>query len=152
MQKTNRPEFEALVDRIAAGEVTRDQASHLAAAATGVSPKTFLSWIRSSGAAQRLRGVRGNVGTNNIHAHKDPDKVKAYEDAMALALSGKVSARTAALKYKVSYKWLLVKMKKAPVKDSAPARYALANEATVLALAKAVQPPYNADPTQQGPQ
>lgn len=106
MEKLQRPEYEALVERILAGEITRDQAADISSEQTGKSRSTFLTWIRNSGAAERLKAVRGSVGSRNIHAHKDPVKVDAYEAAMALALSGKVSIRHAAAKYEVSYPYL----------------------------------------------
>jgi hypothetical protein len=144
MEKLNRPEFEALVDRVAAGEITRAQAAQIASETVGVSPNTFLSWVRSSGAAARLKNVRGTVGQRNVHAHKDPAVVKAYDDAVALALSGKVSVRQAAAAHNVSYPWLLAKVRKVqPAKATAErievVRYTTANEEAVKRLEEAVQ-------------
>lgn len=108
-----RPEYEALVERIASGEITRLQAADLSYEITGLRPQTFLSWLRTSGNAKKLTPTRRNAGASSTFAHTDPDKIKAYDDALALALSNKVSIRAAAAKYKVSYPYLLRKVRKA---------------------------------------
>lgn len=89
------------------------QAAELSETQTGLRPKTFLSWLRSSGKLPDLKDTRRNAGQLSQFAHKDPDKVKAYADALALALSGKTSVRQAAIKYSVNYLHLLRKWRKA---------------------------------------
>jgi len=119
MQKKLRPEYEALFDRILSGELTRKDA-----AAQADNPGTFLSWIRSSGKAEALKNFRGNSGQSSIHSHtrKDPVNgpavVKAYAEAIELALSGKVSARQAAKVKKVSYAYLLTKLQRLKKENS----------------------------------
>ena len=137
MEKKLRPDYERLVDRIAAGEITRAQAAELAHQATGQSAQTFLGWIRNSGASKRLRSVRGNVGANNIHAHKDPVKVKAYEDALAMALSGQHSVRHAAANHGVSYQYLLHKVRKLREEEK-DERFSTADDRTVEILKASV--------------
>lgn len=112
-----RPEYETLVQRIAAGELSREQAAAESENLTGLKGGTFLSWLRTSGATQKLKPVRRNAGVNSPFAHTDPDKIKAYEDAMALASSGRVSVRAAALRHGVSYPYLLRKFHKANPPD-----------------------------------
>lgn len=108
-----RPEYDVLVTRILSGELTRLQAAELSETQTGLRPKTFLSWLRSSGKLPDLKDTRRNAGQLSQFAHKDPDKIKSYADALALALSGKTSVRQAAIKYNVSYLHLLRKWRKA---------------------------------------
>ena len=110
--KKPRPEYEALVERIARGEISRNEAADIAQEQTGASRQTFLSWVRTSGNSERLKDVRGNAGSNSIHAHKDPAIVAAYDAALKLAVSGKVSIRQAAKVHNVSYPWLLTKVRK----------------------------------------
>lgn len=108
-----RPEYEALVQRISTGEITRLEAAQLAVEQTGLSANTFLSWVRSSGVAKKLKHTRGTVGANSIHAHKDPDKVKAYEDALAEAMGSSGSLTAIAAKHGVSYGYLSKKVRAA---------------------------------------
>ena len=108
-----RPDYDKLVDRILAVEISRQEAADLSFELTGLKPQTFLSWLRSSGKLDMLKPTRANAGANSQFAHTNPDKVKAYEDALALALTGKVSIRAAALKFDVSYPYLLKKARKA---------------------------------------
>lgn len=107
-----RPDYDKLVDRILSGELTRLQAADISFEQTGLKPQTFLSWLRSSGNLEKLKETRGNTGANSQFAHTDPDKIKAYDDAMALALSGKVSARASAARFGVNYQYLLRKINK----------------------------------------
>lgn len=142
--KKSRPEYEALVERILSRELTRAQASLIAAEQTGSSPQTFLGWITANKEVrEKLKPTRGSVGANSVHAHTDPDKVKAYDDALSLALSGKVSTRAAALKHGVSYEYLcrLVRKNLAQSTASTPATdvFAERNDQTVAALAKAIR-------------
>lgn len=109
----SRPDYELLVARIESGEITRLKAAELSCEITGLKPQTFLSWLRSSGAAKRLKPTRGNAGSNSGWAHTDPAVIKAYEEALALALSKKVSVRQAAAVHKVSYQYLLRKVRAA---------------------------------------
>lgn len=109
----DRPEYEKLVARIETGELTRLQAADLSFEATGLKPQTFLSWLRSSGAAERLKSTRGNAGSNSQFAHTDPAVIQAYTEALALALTKKVSIRRAADVHKVSYQYLLKKVRTA---------------------------------------
>ena len=99
--------------RIASGELTRQQAAELSREKTGLKPQTFLSWLRTAGKVQELKPTRRNAGQNSTFAHTDPDKIKAYDDALKLSLTKKVSIRAAAAKYKVSYPYLLRKVRKA---------------------------------------
>jgi hypothetical protein len=108
-----RPEYEALVQRIARGEITRPEAATLAASSTGLSANTFLSWLRSSGRVKDLIDRRGTVGQNSIHAHKDPDKVLAYENALNAVMGGDLTMVAAAKKFDVSYRYLVKKVHKA---------------------------------------
>lgn len=105
-----RPDYEKLVDRILAGELTRQQAADLSYQITGLKPQTFLSWLRTSGKLEKLKDTRRNAGANSQFAHTDPAIVDAYRKALELALTGKVSVRSAALKYNVSYQYLLRKV------------------------------------------
>ena len=125
-----RPEYDVLVTRILSGELTRLQAADLSEAQTGLRPQTFLSWLRTSGKLPDLKATRRNAGSLSPFAHKDPNKVNAYADALALALSGRVSVRQAAIKHGVSYIHLLRKWHRA--KEDA------AGEATVRELTKAL--------------
>jgi hypothetical protein len=102
-----RPDYEALVDRVQAGEITRLQAAQLSGA-----PNTFLSWVRSSGAYLRLKDVRASAGDKHWHSHAklDPDKAAAYEEALALAQTGRLSLLAISRQFAargVSYEYLL---------------------------------------------
>ena len=135
--KTPRPEYEVLAELISSGELTRKQAADRASAETGQSANTFLSWLRSSGWAERLKHTRGNAGSNSVHAHKDPDKVKAYAEALAEALSTKRSVRSVAAKYAhrgVNYVYLARKVKRAEA-SRVEQEAATANDRTIRALA-----------------
>jgi hypothetical protein len=109
----SRPHYETLVNRIASGELTRLQAAKISQELTGLSTQTFLSWLRSADKLKDLKHTRGNAGPNSPNSHTDPEKIAAYDHALRLALTGKVSARTAASMHKVSYQYLLRKMKAA---------------------------------------
>lgn len=141
--KAHRPEYEALAELISTGELTRKQAADRAHAETGQSTNTFLSWLRSSGWAEKLKHARGNAGSNSIHAHKDPDKVKAYDEALAEALATRKSVRSVASKYAhrgVNYIYLARKVKRAEA-ARAEQEAAAANDRTIQALAAALASP-----------
>lgn len=105
--------FESLVPRILSGELTRNQAADMAHQETGYKQSTFLVWLHSSGNAKKLKGVRGSSGPRSVHSHakNDPDKAKAYEDAVATVLAGQTGAY-AAKKYDVNYQYLMNIVKK----------------------------------------
>lgn len=107
-KKKERPEYEALVKRIASGELTRQEASVIAEQQTGLSASTFRVWL-SSERADDLKAVRGNAGANSAHSHakNDPEKAKAYEQAIALVLSGKMPGSQAARQFNVNYTYLM---------------------------------------------
>lgn len=102
------PQFESLVPRILSGEITRQQAADIACQETGYSRSTFLVWLNTSGNAAKLKGVRGSSGPRNIHSHaqNDPNKVKAYEDAVKTVLAGQTGTY-AAEKHGVNYQYLM---------------------------------------------
>lgn len=62
-------------------------------------PQTFLSWVRYSGWAKKLRDTWANAGAKHWNATKNPDKAAAYKEARALALSGRVSVMAAARQF-----------------------------------------------------
>lgn len=129
-----RPDYDKLVDRILSGELTRLEAANLSFEQTGLKPQTFLSWLRSSGNLEKLKPTRGNAGANSPFAHTDPDKVKAYADATALALTGKGSVRAAAKMFGVNYPYLLRKLN-----SNEEFRSSRVGDQTVEALAKAIR-------------
>ena len=136
--KIPRPEYEVLAELISSGELTRKQAADRASAETGQSANTFLSWLRSSGWTEKLKHARGNAGSNSVHAHKDPDKVKAYEEALAEALATSKSVRSVAAKYAhrgVNYVYLARKVKRAAA-ARAEQEAAAANDRTIQALTR----------------
>lgn len=112
MSKKERPEYEALFKRIAAGELTRSQAAEIAAEQTGLSQGTFLVWVSRAGAKGGLDHVKGSAGPNSPRswAKLDPDKAKAYEAAMEEALTSKMSVLHISKKHGVSYPYLLQKV------------------------------------------
>src|SRR4051812_7814026 len=102
------PEFQALVQRIADGEISREQAAEL----SGVPANTFKTWLRRSGALGAIKPTRRSAGVYHYAAQKDPDKVDAYRDAIEECLRpvNPPSVRSVALRYAargVSYQWLL---------------------------------------------
>jgi transposase len=108
--ESKRPaNLDELIDKIAAGEMTRQEA----AAAAGLNFETFKGWLRrTEGALERLKHTRGNRGENHRKAlvNTDPGKADAYRDAVAEILASKASARSIwQAKYKargVSYVYL----------------------------------------------
>jgi transposase-like protein len=110
--KKDRPEYEALKRKIESGELSRKQAALAAQMVTGLAPSTFMSWLRSSGALKGLKHTRLSAGQNSHLAHKDPDKVKAYEQAVSAVLEGQAPKR-AAEKFGVCYQHLLRKVHQA---------------------------------------
>lgn len=111
MAKKERPEYEALVNRIASGELTRQQAADIAHEQTGLSKGTFLVWLSSSGASERLKEQRGTAGDNSIHSHakNDPDKAEAYKRAIDAVMHGMPGAQ-AARRFDVNYQYLMRKV------------------------------------------
>lgn len=111
MAKKERPEYEALVNRIASGELTRQQAAEIAHEQTGLSAGTFLVWLSSSGASERLKEQRGTAGDNSIHSHakNDPDKAEAYKRAIDAVMHGMPGAQ-AARRFDVNYQYLMRKV------------------------------------------
>jgi transposase len=108
------PEFSALVDRIAAGQITREDA----AAAAGVPINTFKTWLRRAGALGGLKHTRRSAGVYHFAAEKDPAKVAAYVEAVAECTRehNPPSVRSVAKRYAargVSYPWLLHKVQQA---------------------------------------
>lgn len=115
----DRTHFAPLVEEIKAGRLTRAEAAARAAEASGCSPNTFLSWLRSSGATKQLKDVRLTAGANHkdSHAKNNPEVERAYQEALAEVARGKVSVRSIAARYEsrgVSYVWLLARSKKLP--------------------------------------
>lgn len=108
------PEFKALVQRIAAGEISREQAAEIG----GVPVNTFKTWLRRSGALEQIKHTRRSAGVYHFAAEKDPDKVAAYARAIAECLRARnpPSVLSVAKKYAargVSYQWLLHKVAQA---------------------------------------
>ncbi len=103
---TPRPDYEALLAQVRAGTLTRVEA----ATASGT-PKSFLGWVHAHGHHLPLPDQR--TSEKHWNAHTDPHKVQAYEKALELALSGRVSVRSAAAAHGVSYVYLLRKFHKA---------------------------------------
>lgn len=111
--KKDRPEFEALVPRIASGELTRDQAAAIAHKQTGLAPGSFKVWV-SQNHSDTLRAVRRSAGALSKHSHSqnDPDKAKAYEQALSTLMAGKMPGPQVARKFGVSYTYLMRLAKK----------------------------------------
>lgn len=129
-----RPEYEALVERILAGEIPRKTAAALARVQTGLSEQNFLSWITGyPGLKEKLKPTNGNRGQNSHLAHKDPDKVKAYEEAIAEVMAGRTAVQVAK-RYKVNYVYLCRRVRKLQ-EDMAP-KSSPADQATAEALEK----------------
>lgn len=136
-----RPEYEALITKILAGEISRKEAATISKEQTGLSEQSFFSWItKSKDIREKLRPTNGNRGQNSVHAHKDPDKVKAYEDAISEVLAGR-PANVAAKKYGVNYTYLcrrartIAKEQRALNPTASPA-----DDRTVAALEAALRP------------
>lgn len=112
-KKRERPVYEALLAKIKSGELTRRQAA-TASTITGLSEGTFTSWLKSSGATKDpwMLAVRLNAGQNSPFAHKDPDKVKAYGDAVAAVIYEHMNPTQASRKFGVSYAYLNIKVRK----------------------------------------
>lgn len=139
MKPETNPKFIELFERVASGELTRAQAAEIAFEETGRSRNTFLAWIISSKERkERLKPLRLTVGTNNVHAHKDPDKVKAYADAVALALTGKMKISDVARRFHVDYGYLLIKVRAAKA-TPATLNYRAANDSTAEILERFVR-------------
>lgn len=69
-KKPARPIYEALIEKIKSGELTRKQAA-IASTITGLSADTFMSWLKSSGAIKdpAMRAARRSAGqASTIHA------------------------------------------------------------------------------------
>ena len=94
---------------------------------------------------EKLRYTNGNRGSNSIHAHKDPDKVKAYEDAISEVLDGRPATLTSK-KYGVNYTYLcrrarkIAKERRTPHPTPSPV-----DDATAAALEAALLPEHQPD-------
>lgn len=116
-----RPDYDKLVERILSGELTRLQAADISYEITGLKPKTFLSWLRSSGKLPELAPTRGNRGDGSPFSFRNPDnpnydpgKAAAYDKAVAQAMSTtSKSVRAIAKDHGVNYVYLLRKLSKA---------------------------------------
>lgn len=85
MFPSKKPEnFDQLVERIAAGELTRKQA----AAEADINFGTFKGWLTRTGAIAKLRHTRLNFGENShfSNAKRDPKKAEVYKEAVTKAL------------------------------------------------------------------
>lgn len=113
--KKPRPEYEALVPRIASGELTRKQAADIASEQTGLSPGSFLLWLNHSGRNKELVNTRRNAGETSVRAlaNTDPDKAKAYADAIKAVTEDHMNGELAAKKFGVSYQYMMRKIKEA---------------------------------------
>lgn len=111
-KKHDRPEYQILLAKIKSGELTRRQAATASQFVTGLSPSTFMSWLSSTRAIKELKETRLSAGQHSHFASKDPDKVKAYEQAVAAVLAGR-RPKQAAADYGVCYAYLLKKVEKA---------------------------------------
>lgn len=78
------PEFLALIDRIAAGELTRNEA----AAEAGIGLGTLNVWISRSKLNARLEPVARNKGPNHPFATNTPERTELYERAVAEGVAG----------------------------------------------------------------
>lgn len=120
MIPSKKPEnFDELVERIAAGELTRKQAADLC----GLNYHTFKGWITRSGAASKLRDSRGNVGENNLHSHAktNPELAQAYKDAVSVVLANqKVSMLSIWRKDFQHLRYELLRQKVLAAKQTAP--------------------------------
>ena len=133
-----RPEYEALIQKILAGEISRKQAAALSREQTGLSEQSFLSWITAfPGLKEKLKPTNGNKGANSHLAHKDPDKVKAYEDAIAEVMAGR-PATLAAEKYGVNYVYLCRRARSMTLEKNAALAYKGPSEVD-LATARALE-------------
>lgn len=122
----DRTAFEQLFQDILEGRLTRAEASQRASEATGCSPNTFLSWLRSSGKAQLLKDKRLTVGANHkdSHAKNNPEVEQAYQEALGEVAKGRKPVRQIAKAFEhrgVSYAWLLHRAKKLPTTAAAEA-------------------------------
>lgn len=109
---TNDPALSSLVDRIVSRELTRKQAAET----LGISVETFNSRLARAKMIERLKPHRDYTGD---HLFKpDPDKVKAYEDAVAYAFAHpRISVAAVHRKYPdLSYQMLARKVKAAYAK------------------------------------
>lgn len=120
MIPSKKPEnFDELVERIAAGELTRQQAADLC----GLNYHTFKGWITRSGAAAKLRDSRGNAGENNLHSHAktNPELAQAYKDAVLVVLANqKVSMLSIWRKNFQHLRYELLRQKVIATKQSQP--------------------------------
>jgi len=69
--------MQTVVARIAAGELSREQAS----TELGIPFSTFSTYLRRGGFLEQLRHTRRNTGEHN--ANYDPEKAPAYAEALA---------------------------------------------------------------------
>ena len=118
-KKLDRPEFEALIPRIASGEITRKEAAEIVHQQTGKSPSTFLVWLSQ----QKLDLPHGNAGPTSAksHASTDPDKAAAYDQAVEAVMSNRMKGADAAAKFNVNYAYLMQLVYKKRKGNKAPA-------------------------------
>lgn len=145
MFPSKRPKnLEQLVERIAAGEITRAQAAALAEvdgqAEPGMAWSTFIGWLSRTGALERLKATRGNVGARHRNA-ADPARAQRMQQAVQEALAAPTTSRATRkvwAKYKddISYVYLC-----RLVND---ARRSEVDRATAKVLERALNAPDNA--------
>lgn len=129
-KKLDRPEFEALVLRIASGEITRKEAAQIAHEQTGLSASTFQVWLSSSGHGAELKhGNKGRLRT-------DPDKAAAYAQAVKDVVDGGAHPEKVAKALDLSFGYLrrLVAEER---KSQAPAAAPVVEETSDLTQADA---------------
>lgn len=103
--KRNDAQFQEMVSRISSGELTRAQAAEV----YQVKPGTLGVWLARSGVYSKSPdGPKKLHGAAVKWADTDPDKAKAYEEAVMMVLKGMPGAE-AARKYNVNYQYLMRK-------------------------------------------
>lgn len=104
--KRNDAQFQEMVSRISSGELTRAQAAEV----YQVKPGTLGVWLARSGVYSKSPdGPKKLHGAAVKWADTDPDKAKAYEEAVMKVLKGMPGAE-AARKYSVNYQYLMRKV------------------------------------------
>jgi len=112
----NDPVLKELVEKIAAGDMTREEA----AGALGVTVGTFNSRLIRAKLSEQLRPLRKYDGD---HLFKpDPDKAKAYEEAIAYAKAHPrmMLTKVHQLFPSLSYQMLARKVKAAAQEEQSP--------------------------------
>lgn len=74
----NDPRFKALVQQIADGVLTKEEAAEGA----GINFHTFKGWLRRSGALEQLQHTSRRAGANHWNANKDPAWQEKFERAV----------------------------------------------------------------------